>query len=207
MNANVNPANVSTEFEYDGVKLDFSTIPQASLISFARKGVAHYLGNEQASKVSAAKAKAAEETKDEAGNVVPGRALSDDEIAKLKADFREVALRAMNEGTMGLGGSRGPVKDPYETQLARLAAESVKATLKQHLIKPPKGDEAVTFADGTKRTMAEMIEKRLGGEAGDGLRRAARKAVEEEAKRQIALKAAAQVKVETGTLTADALGL
>lgn len=188
--ANVAPLSTIIEYDDGAVAVDLSKIPHSSAMALARFGLAHYLGNQQASKVSAAKAKALESSRDADGNVVAGRELSTEEIASLKAHFRAEGMKAIAEGTMG-AGARGPSKDPFEAALDSIVRESVKETLRKYGLKVPKGEDGVvTFADGTTRTMAQMIQNRLSKE-GDALRRAATKKVNDDRKKADALRAAA----------------
>ena len=77
---------------------DYRQLPAQTIISFLTKGAAHYFGNEVASKVSTAKAKAEEE----------GTALTPEQIVELKKGYLADAVKDALDGTIGTGRASGP---------------------------------------------------------------------------------------------------
>ncbi len=154
--------------EYGTFKIDPATLPEVSVNALLRRGVAHYLGNEQASKL-ASWVEAEEKA---------GRKPGDAEKAVAKHDFQTAAIEALTKGTIGtrVGGPRGTAID---TVIRGLAKDEVKAVLKHNGLTFPTGEKVVEFADGTKLTGSELIDRRI-AKHGDRLRKEA----EAEMKRQ-----------------------
>lgn len=178
---------------YDNVSLDFTTLPAKSLEAMLKRGVTHFLGNEQAAKVTGWKARFAEDN----NGAQPG----DDEVAAKKAEYRGIAIAALQAGTVGTA-TRGPAADPIEAEMERIAKREINEVLKKNGAKfTGKGDERkVTFANGDSFTMDELIERRLAN-----VDHKAR--IEKEAKRALAAsaKAAEQVK-SAGPLDVGSIG-
>lgn len=132
--------------------LDFAALPQSSLVAMLRRGVSHYLGSEQSSKVVAM----FDPDKDE-----PVADSSPEAKAKAKADFVAKAIDALIAGTVGVS-VRGPSVDPIQTIVNRLARKEVLDVLKASGTKPPKkAEDKVQFANGTAFTLAELVSRRL----------------------------------------------
>jgi len=183
---------------YGNITLDFTALPGKSTEAMLRRGVTHFLGNEQAAKVTGWKQKLAED------KVFP----SDDEIAAKKAEYVAVALKALEEGTVGTA-TRGPAADPIEAEMERIAKREINGILKTNNAKfTGKGDERkVTFANGDSFTMDELVERRLSGvdkETGqphaDRLRKLAEKAIKDAARQ------AEKAKAAGGLADASAIG-
>ena len=130
--------------------IDLSKCPESSIQALLRKGLAHYLGNEQASKVTALKTKTAE-----AGNVM---SMVELEVAKL--DFVKAAIEALYAGTVGTQ-VRGPRTTPLESLIRQFAGTQVKDILRKNNLAIPSGDKRVTFPNGQSFTMAELIDRQL----------------------------------------------
>lgn len=176
--------------QYGEIALDFSKLPENSLTAMLKRGVAHYFGNEIASKISGRKAKAAE----------AGEPLSDEAIEALRADFIAEAMAKLQDGTVGTS-TRGIGLDPVEAKMESIARKEIGDVLKANKAKfTGKGeDRKVKFADGSEFTMDQLIERRLGNaEHADRIRKLAEKAIKD------AEKAKAKLKVEA-PLTADML--
>lgn len=106
--------------------LDLVTLPATSARALLQKGLSHFLGNEVASKVTAWK-------KDNEG-------ASEAEIAETLKVLRTEAIEALLAGKMGAraGAPRGTSVD---TLCTRIAAEQVRAILKQQGITFPEGKD------------------------------------------------------------------
>lgn len=185
-----------------GRDVDVLALPDASVRAMLSRGLTHYFGSEAASKL---KAFADRFTEENAGAV-----LGDDEKAAQKAVIVGEMLDKLLAGTVGTRAV-GITVDPVEKVKARLARASVEATLRANGLKVPKKDEAVVFANGTSKTMEEMIATRLaatnkatGKVYGDEFQKEAEKIVKDQQKKKAEAEANA---VSDGEKTADALGL
>jgi hypothetical protein len=179
---------------YGNHEIDTDKLPAESIAALVRRGISHYLGNEQAAKVTAwveAHIKANS-----------GANPTDEAKAAAKADFIAKALSVMLSGEMGTRVS-GPRVEPIEAARNSIAKAEVLAILRSAGIKPPKGDEAVKFGDGTEKTLAAMIATRLGNHA-DRIEKEAAKRLADQARVAKAAKAAVEA---APSKTADALGL
>lgn len=163
---------------YGDFTLDFTTLPQTSLVAMLRRGVSHYFGSEQASKVVAAF------EADESGATKCGLEDTPENRAKVKAESQAKAHDAMLAGTVGVS-MRGPAVDPITTIANRLARAEVTNILKLNGVKPPKkAEDVVETPDGNKFTMAQLVERRLAhAEHGPRLRKDADKIAAEQAKK------------------------
>lgn len=198
-------------YEYAGNAIDFSKVPPASIESLLAKGVTHYLGNEQASKVTAWKqtttAAREAEAKKNGTEVV---ALAEAEIEAKKEELVTKALTAIYEGEIGSG--RGPRLDPVEREFNSMVDAHIANTLAGNGIKFPKGrklpteDEVVQFANGQTRTLEQMREN-VTKTHGDRLRKDAEKRVRDLAAKAEKAKAEAEKLAKAGPVSADQLGL
>jgi hypothetical protein len=173
---------------YGDHTIDVAALPEKSVMALIRRGVAHYLGNEQASKVSGWKAERAES----------GNPANDAEVAAYKADRMAEAVKALMDGTIG-SSIRGPRGTAVDTVIRQLAETEVKGILKANGLSMPSGDKVVEFADGTRLTRGQLIDRRITNH-GDRLRKEAEakiKADERKAQREVdAAKAAGGQGVE-----------
>lgn len=177
-----------SEVSYGTHTLDFAKFPAQSTLAMLKRGVTHYLGNEQAAKVTNWKAKYLEENK-----VEP----ADDEIAAKKAEFIAAAIAALEAGTVGMA-TRGPSVDPVEAHMERIAKAEINNILKQSGTKfTGKGeDRKIVAANGESFTMDQLVERRLANpEHGARIRKLAEKAVKDAAKAAEVVKAAGPVDV------------
>lgn len=179
---------------YGAFTFDLSTLPESTLVAMVRKGISHYLGNEQASKVSTwAKARAESDL----------GAANDVELATYKSDVVAAAVASMHEGTVG-ANTRGPRGSSLDTEIKKIATKEIMDLLTQHGIsKPKKAADPISFPNGDAFTLAQLVERRLAkfgeritNEAEANMRAAARRTAQE------AAEAAAN-----GGNGADALGL
>lgn len=153
---------------YGKFTVDPTTLPPKSLEALLSRGLTHYLGNEQNSKVSTKAKKDAE----------AGNPWADDEKAKALADAQEEAFVALVAGTVGTRVG-GPRLDPYEKALRDIAGEEVAEMLRKAGHKVPKGKEIVTVK-GQALTFADLVARRVGDERhSDRLAKAAKARVAE----------------------------
>lgn len=129
---------------YGTATVEFDSLPAVSQRALAQRGLAHFLGNEQASKV--------------AGHF-EGKEPTDDEKAAYKAECVAKALQALIDGTVGtrIGTPRGT---QIETIMRRIAEAQVRAVLKGNGITMPSGDKVVKLGD-QEFTRAQLITRRL----------------------------------------------
>lgn len=161
---------------YAGIEVDFDALPAVSQRALALRGLTHFLGNEQASKVSG-KAKAALIAE-------PSVVLGDDEKAELLKGFRETALNALLEGTIGVRESNGePAMNPVEKAARAIAWAEVADVLKKNNLKQPKGEETIEV-NGTTFTRKGLIDRRLNDpKHADRIQKAAEKEVRDAKKK------------------------
>lgn len=200
---------LNIQIDYANHSVDFAKVPAPSIEALLRRGVAHFLGNEQASKVTAWKAKLAADKENP-------REPSEDEIEQYKNDLVSTALADIYAGDIGSG--RGPRLDPVERELRSLVDSHIANTLAANGIKFLKGrklpadNEVVVFtrdAEGKPlqtRTLDEMRENVLRTH-GDKFRKDAEKRVADLAKKAAAAKANAESLAKQGPVDAEALGL
>src|SRR5665213_2926780 len=179
---------------YGTHEIDVDALPEASKAALIRRGISHFLGNEQASKVSAWIESATKEAE--------GTEPTAEAKAAKKAEFVKSAIEALVAGTIGTRVS-GPRVEPIEAIRNSIARKEVTDILRAAGIKVPKGDEGVKFADGTVKTLAQMITTRL-DKFGDRIEKEAAKKLADDARR---VKAAQAHAATVETKTADALGL
>jgi hypothetical protein len=185
---------MSDVITYGDHEINVKSLPEVSVHALLRRGLSHFLGNEQASKVTAWAKRFEEENKREA---------TEEEKAKAKADYIAAALTALNEGTVG-NVVRGPKVDPITARVQKLAKKEVLDILKAQSIKAPKGDEVITFGNGETRTMEQMVSKRIELH-GERFAKEAKKQLDAEAKKAEAVK---ETVASVGdNATAEALGL
>lgn len=173
-----------TILTYGSHSIDVAKLPEASVVALLKRGLTHYLGNEQTSKLVAARKRegAFDGTTEEA----------------YKADLVAKAVAALHEGTIGTQ-VRGPSVDPVEAAMERIARAEINAVLKAKGAKfVGKGDDRkVTFANGESFTMNDLIDRRLGNEEHSArIRKEAEKALKSAAKQAEAAKVAGPVSVD-----------
>lgn len=172
---------------------DFTKLPESTLTGMLKRGVTHFLGNEQAAKVTNWSKKVLKET---------GALPSDDELAAKKAEYVAAAIQAMEAGEVGQG-SRGPATDPLEAKMESIAKDEIRGIVAKNGGKwTGKGEErGVTFKDGSRMTMDEMVERRLANpEHGPRIQKEADKAL------KAAAKEADKAKAAGGLSDASAIG-
>lgn len=158
--------------EYAGFTIDTSALPAASVDALIRRGITHFLGNEQASKVTSWVKRQ---------EVAP----SDEAKTAQHREYITAAIAALNAGTIGVrvakeGGSTAKL-DPIGSMVRKLAKTTVVALLGKAKLKVPKGDAKVATGSG-EFTMAELIDRQI-AKGGEALVAEAKKAVDAEARR------------------------
>lgn len=158
--------------EYAGFTIDFAALPAASTDALLRRGLVHFLGNEQASKLTAWTRKQDAPPTDEAR-------------AEKRMEYVTAAIEALNAGTVGVrvareGGTFAKL-DPIGAMVRKLAKATVMGILAQNKLNAPKGDAKVATGSG-EFTMDELIARAV-HRGGDGLVAEAKKAVEAETRR------------------------
>lgn len=173
--------------------IDAAALPEQSMKALLQRGITHFLGNEQASKV----ASWAEgfETKN-------SRKPTDAERDTAKADYVAGALKALAEGTIGVR-SGGPRGSPTDTVIRQLARAEVVGILTTQKVKVPKGEEKVKFGDGTELTLAEMVSRRI-AKHGDRLTKEAEAKLKADARKAEKTAEAAKASGATGADILDA---
>lgn len=182
--------------------LDFTQLPAQSVRAMLSRGVTHYLGSEQASKVGPNSSWFEKFEKEN------GRKPNEDETKAQKASNLAAAIQALVAGTVGT--ARGPKLDPVEAEMERMAETEVWDTLAGAKLckgnKKPKGEDSFEFADGSKFTFDELVERRL-EKHGERIKSAAAKKVEAARKAREKNAEAAKKAADAGPATTDALGL
>lgn len=195
--------NTDLVITYGAHTLDFNTLPSASMRAMLSRGVTHYLGSEQASKVGP---NSSWFEKFEKANT---RKPTEDETNAQKAANLAAAIQALVEGKVGT--ARGPKLDPIEAEIERMAETEVWDILAAQKLckgnKKPKDEDSFEFEDGQKFTFEELIERRK-AKHGERIRAAATKKVEAAAKAREKAKAEAAKRAATATAaTTEALDL
>lgn len=152
--------------------IDSATLPETSVKALLSRGLSHFLGNEQASKVAAKK---------EAFKAETGNDAADDEVAAWKEEFQAAAIAALEAGTVGVRAPSAPRLDPIESVIRRFAKAEVLAVLKNANLKAPVKDETIEIG-GNAFTMEDLISRRISKE-GERLTKEAKKHMDAEARR------------------------
>lgn len=196
---------------YGDHTLDFDTLPEKSLMAMLSRGVTHYLGSEQASKVGPNSSWFGKFEKDNS------RKPTEDELKAQKAANLAKAIEALVAGNVG--STRGPKSDPIEAEMERIAEREIWDILSApgndmcKKNRKPKPDDVFEFPDAT-RTFQEMVDRRIDPEVYPDhearIRKEAERKVEtERKKREKTQKEAEAARKNAGTekATASALGI
>ena len=180
---------------YGTHSIHIESLPATSLEALLRRGISHYLGNEQAAKVSNRKADY---------QAKHGEHPEEELVASWKEEIQTAAVSKLVAGTIGQHAPRAPSVDPVEREAAKIATAEVRMILTKNGIKPPKKGEPVTFKNGSQATLEELVARRLANPAeGERIMKEAAKAVKAAAAKKFALEAG-----EVGEAdSADDLGL
>lgn len=187
---------------YGSTSINFDALPPASQRALASRGLTHFLGSEQASKVGPNSSWAAKFEKDNS------RKPTEQEVEAQKAANLANALKALSEGTIGT--ARGPKLDPIEAEIERMATNEVWDKLAGAKLckknKRPDDDDVFEFANGDKFTFAVLVERAI-ARGGDKMRATATKKVEQERAAKEKRKAEAEKVAAAGPVDVGALGL
>lgn len=194
MDANPASFTVSTSIpsaKYGDHEVDFTSLPPGSIAKLLRGGLAHFLGNETASRVSAEK-KTAEEQ---------GVPLSPEDLAKVKADYMAEALENLRTGKVNTA-VRGPRGTTLDAVFNKLVIEKATSLLRLNNLSMPSGDKVCTFPNGDALSRGQIIE-RVTKRYGEVLRVEAQKAMDKAQRDAAKALAAAQA---SGAEGIEALG-
>lgn len=156
----MNTSTLSGEtITYAGHTIDLGNLPQTSLVAMFRKGLAHFVNNEQASKITTAKAKAK----------AAGTPLSDEAIVALRAELVANAFADLREGSVGVRESNGaPRATPLESLMREIATKRAshmasinKGPDGKPMRLPRKSDDVLVFANGAKYTRDQLIQRQI----------------------------------------------
>ena len=158
-----------TSIDVYGFTLALDSFPAYQTLRLAAKGLAHLMGNEVASKVTAAAVKHAAEN--------DGVSWTDDEKAQATGEFREAIWDALTDGEHYTPkGERAIVaRKPRLTDEEKEARTLALAEMKVHFekvaknVKFPTGKEKVKLGD-LELTVADMVARKLAGPSGDRIR-------------------------------------
>lgn len=175
----------------------FGTLPAASVKALVSRGLAHFMNNEQASKVSAAKKKAEEK----------GEAFSDADAERIKGEAQATAWQSLIDGTVGTS-VRGPRLSPIESAMRDVAELRIKARLvaAKLMVATAKDLPAKVTINGSEITRAELVKRQIArDEAGirkeaEAMVKAAERAAAREAEK-------VQGAVAGGAVDMESLGL
>lgn len=208
---------------YGKFSVDLNGLHSASLAALASRGLAHFLGNEQASKVvtkiEAVLAGETPESKkvfadlDKAARrsaINAWREANETQVAIWEDEVRQAAFLKIGSGEMGVS-TRGPSVDPVESAMNAIAKREVTDTLKGAGLKFPKGaskDKAAeTVVLGENAFTGEQLVARRLATHGDRIRKEAQKHVDELSRKAKKAQEAAKVAKAAGAKTAEDLGL
>ena len=174
--------------KYGEITRDESKLSDIFRNALLSRGFAHYLGNEQASKVVskirgvlANGGKASDVTKEQV------KAWRDDPanasvLEAFEVECENVALAALDNGTIGVHVASGRVsRDPVMAAMNAIARVEITHTLKGAGLKVPKGEETVNLK-GKDFTFSQLVERRL-EQHGERLRKEAERVVAEAARK------------------------
>lgn len=152
---------------------DYSTLPSevpaVSLLALAQRGVTHYMGNEQASKLTAWVKKP--ENKD----------ATEEQVKAYAKTLHDAAWQKIMKGEMGVRSAGQPRITGIEAVMRKMATAWVSAALAKQGVKLPTGDKTVNMA-GKDFTREQLIDRALKTK-GDFFRAEAQKQMDEEAAR------------------------
>ena len=141
-----------TTIAYGSHSIHIESLPAASLEALLRRGISHYLGNEQAAKITNRKADY---------QAKHGESPELDLVAEWKEEIQSAAVAKLLAGTIGQHAARAPSVDPVEKEATKIATAEVKMILTKNGIKVPKKGEPVTFKNGSQSTLDELVARRL----------------------------------------------
>ena len=141
------------------------TLPPKSVEALIKRGLTHYLGNEQAAKVSGwitdqipdSDTMSKEQRK--AAIKAFRESNTNDVTAKTNAVVA-AAVAALTEGTIGVRAVAGPKADPVEKVMRELAIAKIAENLAKAGLKVPSGSKTVTIGDAAY-TRDELVSRQF----------------------------------------------
>jgi len=132
--------------------IDILSLPPKSVEALIKRGLTHYLGNEQAAKVSGwiADQIPDSDTMSKEQRKAAIKAFRESNINDVMAKTNAVvaaAVAALTEGTIGVRAVAGPKADPVEKVMRELAIAHIAANLAKHGLKMPTGNKTVTIGE------------------------------------------------------------
>ena len=166
-------SNPNLIITYGAYSADFNTLPEASLVGMLRRGFAHFMGSECASKVTA---HFDPENESPVTDTPEARAV-------FKAQVQKEMFAKLVAGTVGVS-TRGPAVDPIVTIENRIAKAQVLAVLKANKLAWPKKAEDKVELNGKAFTGAELIARRVANpKFAPGIKSEAKRVLAEQQKR------------------------
>ena len=141
---------------YGEISFELDALPAKSLLAMVKRGVGHYLGNEQASKLTTWK---------EARETETGVPPTEEAIAQAKSGFQSDALAKLLAGEVG-HSVRGPRGTAVDTVIRQIALERATKLLADAKLKMPVKDEVITTPAGATYTRAQLIQRQIDAEKG-----------------------------------------
>jgi len=200
---------------YGEITRDETKLPQTSVQALLSRGFSHYMGNEQASKVVAKirtsiatslstpdkEVNQVDVTREQVGKF---RETNAKDVEGWTQEVYAAALAALDNGTVGVS-TRGPTKDPIETEMRAYAKSLVVAKLKAGGLVVPKGEETIT-SGGKQYTIDDLIGRQIAKDEGTIRKHAERKIAERAREKARAEQEAAKL-AGAGPVSFESLGL
>lgn len=183
---------------YGSVEIDFDTLPASSQLALASRGVTHFLGNEQASKLAAwIKAEGQANTEDKAAAAAWKEANATAVSVKMDGLVAEAVAKLL-AGTVGARAVGGVRVTPIEALKRQIAKREVTAILANNKLAFPKGARKdkegndvpaqVVQLGADSFTGDQLIERRLANPTeGPRIQKEAEKALRDAEKKNAAL--------------------
>ncbi len=179
---------------YGTVEVDFDALPDTSKAAIVSRGVTHFLGNEQASKLAAWVKGDTQANSDDRDVCKAWKEANAEAVTAKEAALVGEAVAALLAGTVGVRVS-GPRVTPLDSKRRSLARVEVLGILAGAGVKAPKKDEQVKLGENTF-TMDQLIQRRLDhADHGPRITKEAEKAIAAEAKKLEGLKAGAETAI------------
>jgi hypothetical protein len=163
---------MSNIHEYGQFKIDLDALPAKSVSALIARGISHYLGNEMSAKVAshfrsraveALGEAATKEAKEAARSGVKLDPESEDYQA-VKLGFQTEGIKALLDGTIGEGASRGPRVDPVTAERNAIVMREVLAILRANKLwteKKNPSDSDTLDLGGTMHSVGDLKARHL----------------------------------------------
>lgn len=207
--------NMSNIHEYGNFKIDLDALPTKSVSALVARGISHYLGNEMSAKVASHfRSKAVEvlgegatkEQKEAARKAVELDPESE-EYQSVKLGFQNEGIKALLDGTIGEGASRGPRVDPVTAERNSIALrETINILRSNNIWKEKKNPALADVIDlgGATHKVGDLVQKHINNHSPRLVKEAEAKVKADARKRAQAEEAAA--KRGEAPVTLEALG-